>query len=184
MAEEDPIILPDLPQENKTRHRDPKGNELQVYEFLRSIEGPASFHEIQTALSMTPGALQATIKRSLDRKADYQIFESSMISPKTNRKIRIFSWNPEILPEPEDVIDTGIFSGKMIDTPDKTAKILPLRMENPTVEILNNLVDLVPDYANIGELFSLAITQYLRSIPNDLILQALNKDLPEDQEDE
>lgn len=184
MAEEDQSILPELQQEHKIRQRDPKKNELQVYEFLRSIEAPVSFHEIQMALSMTPGALQATIKRCLLIKADYQIFESSMISPKTKRKIRIFSWNPNLLPEPEDAIDTRIFSGKMIDTPDKTAKILPLRMENPTVEILNNLVELVPDYNNIGELFSLAITQYLQSIPNDLILQALNRDQTEDQENE
>ncbi len=172
---EDPNFILDQPTVSKKRQRDPKKNELRVYEYLRSINIPASFHEIQSELQMTPGALQATIKRSLLSGAEYRIFESSMISLKTKRKIRIFSWNPTLLPEPEDVIDTRIFSGKLIDTPDKTGKILPLKMENQTVEILTNLVSLVPDYSSIGELFSKAITQYLQSLPNKVIMQALNK---------
>ncbi len=170
--------LPEIESpKKKTRQRNPGANEHKVYEHLRSLENPpgfASFHEIQSALEMTPGALQATIKRLLG-KEDYPIFESSMISSTTNRKVRIFSWTPNYLPEPEDVIDTQLYSGKMIDTPDKMGKILPLEIDNETVEILNHLIKSVSDYSNMGELFSFAITEYLGSIPNALIMQALNK---------
>lgn len=42
-------------------------------------------------------------------------------------------------------------------------------MENPTVDIMNNLINLYPDNVNIIELFTLTITQYLQSILNDPI---------------
>ncbi len=158
----------------KKRERTPLKTESEIYTFLKTIPTYISFNDMQKSLDFTVGKLQAAVFRCLKPGAKYPIFHSYIRSKKTNRIIKIFSLDPSKLPEPEDSMELSmLISGKIISVENDTKKILPLKIATETVKILSNLVNLTSKYKSIGQLFSEAIMEYLNSIPNELIVEAM-----------
>ena len=159
----------------------PEINERRVFEFINSQEEPVSFHRIQTFLDMSPGGLQATVVRCLKQDSKFKIYEGKKISKKNNRAIRVFSVNPSKIlalniPNISDLHDLykKVMLGNVFEV--ENNYILPLNMDEQTTKILMQLISISPKYKSIGDLFSQAMTKYLKeSISKDLIGQAIQK---------
>ena len=178
--EESNLDLIQRKNKSNPRIRNPKEKEHQVYAYLREQNRVVSFHEMFKDLKMSDGALQATIKRCLKPNAAFRIYESSKISEKTSRKIRIFTYNPEVLSSPvlniEDLykLASKIHSGEIIKS--GTEYVLPLGLDENTTNLLIKITEISDNINSIGELFSKALTQYIKKeIPRSIITRAIQK---------
>jgi hypothetical protein len=163
------------------RTRNPQKNELVLYEFISNQSNPVSFYDIEQGLKMTPGAVQATIKRCLREEAQYRIYETKIISTKTNRITRVFTHNPNLIKD-QDPIDLELIkteyiklhAGELIE--EKNHIILPLKLDKTTTKILEEICVLSPKIKNIGMLFSEAAMAFLKEkVPKDIIQAARKK---------
>ena len=154
--EESDFNLNQEKKKSNPRIRNPKEKEHQVYTYLREQNRVVSFHEMFKDLKMSDGALQATIKRCLKPNTTFRIYESSKISEKTSRKIRVFAYNPDILSSPvlniEDLykLASKIHSGEII----KSGKeyVLPLGLDENTTNLLVEITKISNNINSIGEL--------------------------------
>lgn len=164
--------------------RNPFFKEKAIYEYIKEQSEPVSFHQIQKQLSeehgFSVGAIQAAIDRCTKEGAYFPIFEKKVISPQTNRNIRVFSTYPEDLvtisdPSMEELLNIygNVQSGKLIQFNQEA--ILPLYLKLDQAKILQNLVHLNPDYQSIGDLFSQAVMDLLSSkVSKEQIQEAMN----------
>lgn len=165
--------------EKKSRIRDPKANEKRIFEFIKSKDHHVSQYEIQKALGMSSGAVQATIKRCLKESAEFRIYEGERISNRTNTTINIFSLSPIFdsdlnIPNLSDLhkLYLKVKVGEIIKVENNF--IVPLRLEEQTTDILLELVKISPKFKNVGDLFSQAISDFLsKKIPKKLIAEAI-----------
>ncbi|MHA1719530.1 MAG: hypothetical protein ACTSXK_08405 [Promethearchaeota archaeon] len=160
--------------------KQPQLNERRVFDFVNSRNEPVSFHKIQKSLGMSPGSLQATIKRCKSPDSAYKIYEGKKISKKNNRPVRVFSTNPNLIidlkiPHLEDLHDLYrkvVLFGEIFEVENNF--VLPLKLDEKTTKILMQLVQLSSDLKSVGDLFSKAIMRYLESnVPRELIIKAI-----------
>ena len=160
--------------------KQPQLNERRVFDFVNSRNEPVSFHIIQKALGMSPGALQATVKRCLSPDSAFRIYEGKKISKKNNRPIRVFSTSPTQIselkiPHLEDLHDLYrkvVLFGDIFKVENNF--VLPLKLDEKTTKILLQIIRLSPNFKSIGDLFSKAVMKYLEEeIPQDLVIKAM-----------
>jgi len=167
---------------HKKRVYNPDAKDQQVHEYLQlkheQGDDTISFHQIQMALGLSPGALQAVINRCLKSDSQFRIYESTGISDKNKRFTRLFSVVPLNVPPPisnlhyllnnvqqlkeGDIIDLGEFS------------ILPLKLDKMTLNLLSSIPKISKEYSSISILFKSALEHFFKDqLSPELKKQAL-----------
>jgi hypothetical protein len=165
------------------RVRNPFAKDSQVFAFIKEHEllhhAPVSFHAIQKALGFTSGTLQTTLTRLLHSGGPFRIYETTRISSINNRIQRMFTTQPELanippIPKLDRLLIEleSLSAGNLIDLGNEA--ILPLKMDKPTIRILQEIVSLSDEFSSVGALFSTAIMTYLQKHPQ-LVRSALNR---------
>jgi len=168
------IKLPSKP--SKTRQ--PDLNDRLVFNYIKKQIEPISYHNIQKSKIVSPGILQATVTRCLNPDSNFRIYEGQKISKQKDRLIRVFSANPSKvsdlnIPNLSELIEIykNVISGNVFEADNNF--FLPLKMDEPTTQILKELVEISKNHESIGDLFSKAMMKYLEeSISKSLIEQA------------
>ena len=154
------------------RKYNPIEKEKKVFDYLslKHEQGvdPISFHQIQSALNISSGALQATVNRSLKSDAEYRIYETTGISEKNKqftRKFTIVPPNVETTP-PFSNLQTilnqiqKLQTGELLEMGNLT--ILPLKIDKLTVQLLETIPKVDSSIGSLTDLFKNALSYYIQ----------------------